>query len=149
MLQSTNFWVETKLCHNSGSQEELAFCGVANFCSAACVCQLGSYLLKLQPFSTLGCRMGESHIQGLQCCCGNISMRPQDKQKWPPWFNTSVEDGCNKVDLSHAWGSWKKWCVQAEGTWLLGGGGFSDFEKVLHNCSVVQVQPSISQFTWI
>lgn len=77
------------------------------------VCQLGSYLLKLQPFSTLVRRMGESRVQGLQRCCGKISMSPQDKLKWPPWFNTPGEDGCNNVDLSHSWGSWKKWCVQA------------------------------------
>lgn len=78
-----------------------------------CLCQLGSYLFKLQPFSTLVHRMGESRLQGLQHCCGKISMRPQDKLKWPPWFNTPEEDGCNNVDLSHSWGSWKKWCAQA------------------------------------
>lgn len=91
------------------------------------MCQLGSYLLKLQPFSTLVRRMGESRVQGLQRCCGKISMRPQDKLKWPPWFNTPEEDGCNNVDLSHSWGSWKKWCVQAAGM----------RSPILHNLPVI------------
>lgn len=71
--------------------------------------------------------MGESRVQGLQCCCGKISMRPQDKLKWPPWFNTPEEDGCNNVDLSHSWGSWKKWCVQAAGM----------RSPILHNLAVI------------
>lgn len=106
-----------------------------------CLCQLGSYLFKLQPFSTLVHRMGESRLQGLQHCCGKISMRPQDKLKWPPWFNTPEEDGCNNVDLSHSWGSWKKWCVQAAVTrspFLHNSaviGRISKFERnALHNC---------------
>lgn len=118
MLQASNIWVEAvKNCVPSLIRHrKLAICAFAHLSGTACVCQLGSYLLKLQPFSTLVCRMGESRVQGLQCCCGKISMRPQDKQKWPPWFNTSVDDGRSKADLIHGWGSWKKWCVQPAGT---------------------------------